>query len=147
LLNQFIEKESPIYLTDLKSFKGNIDFWVFLFVLSLFSLAGIPPLSGFVAKFIVIASLVQENSIVVPLILALIGAISTFYYVRLVKIISFESALKKNYSSGTHNKYSSVNFLYINCCAILILCLFFLAFSFIFLDFLLAFSSILAFQN
>ena len=65
LLNQFIEKDSllntfkelsnAVYLTDLKSFRGNIDFWVFIFILALFALAGIPPLSGFVSKFVVIA--------------------------------------------------------------------------------------------
>ena len=143
LLKNFKEISTTLYLTDLKTFQGKFNLWAFLFVLALFSIAGIPPLSGFVSKFVLIAALVSEKSILVPLFLTLIGAISTFYYIKLIKIISFESKVKKD-SVALYFSDLSTNFLFINCCIVFTLCMFFLLFSFFFLDIILAFSNLIA---
>jgi len=131
LLKNFKEISTTLYLTDLKTFQGKFNLWAFLFVLALFSIAGIPPLSGFVSKFVLIAALVSEKSILVPLFLTLIGAISTFYYIKLIKIISFESKVKKD-SVALYFSDLSTNFLFINCCIVFTLCMFFFTFFFFF---------------
>nr|YP_010032387.1 Nad2 [Schizocladia ischiensis]QOW07601.1 Nad2 [Schizocladia ischiensis] len=61
-------------------------------VLVLFSLAGIPPLGGFFAKLNVFVSLIESSYYLVALIAVVCSVISTFYYIRMVKILYFEKA-------------------------------------------------------
>jgi NADH:ubiquinone oxidoreductase subunit 2 (subunit N) len=65
-------------------------------VLSLFSLAGIPPLAGFVSKYYLIYTIIvlsNEMSLVWPmLVIMFVNTISVFYYVRLAGIILFGTA-------------------------------------------------------
>jgi NADH-quinone oxidoreductase subunit N len=70
---------------------------VICFAIMLFSLLGIPPLAGFVGKFAVFASLVegyQATGQGYLLLLLLVGvintAISLFYYVRVVKVMTMD---------------------------------------------------------
>ena len=57
----------------------------------MFSLAGIPPLAGFFAKFYVFAAAIRRPSLVV---LAVIGVVTSvvgaYYYIRIVKIMYFD---------------------------------------------------------
>jgi len=63
----------------------------------MFSLAGIPPMVGFYAKFAVLQSLVTTNEpfyiglAIVAVLLSLIGA---FYYLRVVKVMYFDEGTK-----------------------------------------------------
>jgi NADH:ubiquinone oxidoreductase subunit 2 (subunit N) len=56
-----------------------------------FSIAGIPPFSGFLAKIFILFGLIESNQLIGAVILILISAISVFYYIRVVKIVFFES--------------------------------------------------------
>lgn len=71
---------------------GHRNPWVaFLMMLLLFSMAGIPPLVGFIAKLGVLTALIQVHLTwlaVVAIIFAIIGA---YYYIRVVKVLYFES--------------------------------------------------------
>jgi NADH:ubiquinone oxidoreductase subunit 2 (subunit N) len=58
-----------------------------------FSLAGIPPLLGFIAKFGVFLSLILQQFYTIAVLTILCSVVSTFYYVRLVKILYFENLL------------------------------------------------------
>ena len=62
-------------------------FW--LFVLSVFSLAGIPPLLGFFGKFFLFYSSLEFNYYLFVIIGILITVISYFYYLRIIKNIFF----------------------------------------------------------
>ena len=65
----------------------------------LVSLIGLPPLAGFVAKFLVFSSLVEAISVGVDrqlmLLLLVIGGLNTvislFYYLRVLKVMTFDS--------------------------------------------------------
>jgi NADH-quinone oxidoreductase subunit N len=59
-------------------------------VLVIFSLAGIPPLAGFFSKFIIFLSCIDLGLYLPTLFGILISAIGILYYLRLIKIISFE---------------------------------------------------------
>jgi NADH-quinone oxidoreductase subunit N len=60
------------------------------FSLILFSLAGIPPLAGFYAKMYVFL-VAMSSSFYLPAIVAVLSSvISTFYYIRIIKVIYFE---------------------------------------------------------
>ena len=56
----------------------------------MFSLAGIPPLAGFFAKFYVFMSVIESGMYTVAIIGLLSTVISAFYYLRIIKIIYFD---------------------------------------------------------
>ncbi|MBC8876631.1 MAG: NADH-quinone oxidoreductase subunit N [Planctomycetes bacterium] len=70
---------------------------VICFSMILFALVGLPPLSGFIGKFAIFASLVegyQQTDQFYLLVLLIVGgvntAISLFYYLRVVKVMTME---------------------------------------------------------
>jgi len=65
----------------------------FALALSMFSIAGIPPLIGFLAKMNVFLSVMGASFYVVALISILCSVVSTFYYIRVIKILYFENLL------------------------------------------------------
>ncbi len=60
------------------------------FLIILFSLAGIPPLGGFFAKFYVFMSVVENEMYVLAIIGLLTTVISAFYYLKIIKTIYFD---------------------------------------------------------
>jgi NADH-quinone oxidoreductase subunit N len=64
------------------------------FVLSmlLFSMAGIPPLAGFFAKFYVFAAAIKSGLYMLAIIGVLASVVAAYYYLRLVKIMFFDEA-------------------------------------------------------
>ena len=56
----------------------------------LFSLAGIPPLAGFFAKFYIFKSVIEQSMYFLAIIGLLSTVISAFYYLRIIKIIYFD---------------------------------------------------------
>jgi len=58
--------------------------------LMMFSLAGIPFLGGFWAKFVVIAAVIDAGHLYLGLIAILFSAVGAFYYIRVVKYIYFD---------------------------------------------------------
>jgi len=65
----------------------------FAFALTMFSIAGIPPLIGFFAKMSVFLSVVGSEFYAIALISILCSVISTFYYIRIIKVLYFENLL------------------------------------------------------
>ncbi len=55
--------------------------------LFLISLAGIPPLAGFIAKFFVFAAVIREHYTVLAIAAALNSAVAAYYYFRIVKTV------------------------------------------------------------
>lgn len=76
-------------------FKGLINKHPFLAIfmsIALFSLAGMPPLAGFVAKFNVFNLIILNKHYGIALIVALNSVVALYYYLRLVKAIIVESS-------------------------------------------------------
>jgi NADH-quinone oxidoreductase subunit N len=57
--------------------------------INLFSLAGIPPLSGFFSKLLILVSLLELNYTKLLLFTLIISVITVFYYIRIIKILLF----------------------------------------------------------
>jgi NADH-quinone oxidoreductase subunit N len=72
-------------------YKNNI-LLSYFFIISIFSLAGIPPLAGFFGKFMVFLEVMKLNWYMVGLIGLLLSVISCFYYLRLIKNILFNNS-------------------------------------------------------
>jgi NADH-quinone oxidoreductase subunit N len=64
----------------------------FFFAMLLFSLAGIPPLAGFFAKWYVFLAAVQAKLYVLAVIGVVTSAVAAYYYLRIVKIMYFDEA-------------------------------------------------------
>jgi NADH-quinone oxidoreductase subunit N len=74
---------------DLKGLAARNPWYAFLMLLTMFSLAGIPPLAGFYAKFLVLQALAENHSIWLVGIALFFSVIGAFYYLRIVKIMYF----------------------------------------------------------
>ncbi|MCX5493164.1 NADH-quinone oxidoreductase subunit NuoN [Kaistia dalseonensis] len=62
----------------------------FIFAMLLFSLAGIPPLAGFFAKFYVFLAAIDAHLYALSVIGVLSSVVGAYYYLRLVKIMYFD---------------------------------------------------------
>ena len=86
-----------------------------LWSLLILSLAGIPPLSGFLGKWWVIWGVINLNYIISSLIIILFSAVSVSYYLRITKILFFQP--KSSYIIWNQilkpNKKSNLNYLYL----------------------------------
>jgi NADH:ubiquinone oxidoreductase subunit 2 (subunit N) len=62
-----------------------------LFGILLFSSAGLPPFAGFIAKFLAILPLSSSGVVLssVIVVILFITALSVFYYIRIIKVMSF----------------------------------------------------------
>ena len=58
----------------------------------LFSLAGIPPLTGFFAKFYIFLSVIEKEMYFLAIIGLLATVVAAFYYLRIIKTIYFDGA-------------------------------------------------------
>lgn len=99
--------------------------------LTIFSIAGLPPLIGFLAKIGIFSSLLESvehtymdnftikigwsfcnEFYLILVIIAICSVISTFYYARIVKILYFENVLVgRLYHPITHNKTALLSLL------------------------------------
>lgn len=59
-------------------------------IISFFSLAGVPPLAGFLAKLSVFIAALESNFYLIVIFSVFLSVISTYYYLRLIKITTFE---------------------------------------------------------
>ena len=60
----------------------------------LFSLAGIPPLAGFFAKFYIFMAVIENEMYTLAIIGLVTTVVSAFYYIRIIKIMYFDEAKK-----------------------------------------------------
>ena len=65
------------------------------FLVILFSLAGIPPLAGFFAKFYIFMAVIQKEMYFLAIVGLLATVIAAFYYLRVIKIIYFDPEQEK----------------------------------------------------
>jgi proton-translocating NADH-quinone oxidoreductase chain N len=124
----YVQKQKYIrYLSDLNSLYKTNPILAFTFVISLFSMAGIPPLAGFFSKFYIFFAALENGSYIVLILGLLTSIIGSFYYIRIIKIIYFETKIKNVY-------YQPVNYI---TGLILGVSTLFLIFFFIFLEYFL----------
>jgi NADH:ubiquinone oxidoreductase subunit 2 (subunit N) len=65
----------------------------FILLVCLFSMAGIPPMAGFLAKIGVFLTILGTSLYFIAFLSVLLSIISTFYYIRIVQILYFEKLL------------------------------------------------------
>ena len=89
----FMMKRKDIFYEDIQDLSGlskNHPIISICLLLLLFSLAGIPPLAGFFAKFYVFMAVIKVKMYTLAIIGLITTVISAFYYLRIIKIIYFD---------------------------------------------------------
>ncbi|MBV53693.1 MAG: NADH-quinone oxidoreductase subunit NuoN [Coxiellaceae bacterium] len=66
----------------------------FVYLLILFSMAGIPPMVGFMAKVGVLEALIQVHLTWLAIVAILFSVIGAFYYIRVIKVMYFETPVE-----------------------------------------------------
>jgi NADH-quinone oxidoreductase subunit N len=67
----------------------------FFFAMLLFSLAGIPPLAGFFAKWYVFVAAIKANLFALAVIGVLTSVVGAFYYLSIIKVMYFDEPAGK----------------------------------------------------
>jgi len=78
------------FISELKTVYALNPFLCFTLIISFFSLAGVPPLAGFLAKFGIFFSAIESSFYLIVLLAVFMSVISTFYYLRVIKSMIFE---------------------------------------------------------
>ena len=93
----FMMKRENIFCENIKDLSGlskNHPLLALGFLIILFSLAGIPPLAGFFAKFYIFMAVVEAKMYALAIIGLVTTVVSAFYYLRIIKIIYFDKPNK-----------------------------------------------------
>jgi len=77
-------------IADLKGLSSSHPVYAGILMLSMFSMAGIPPLVGFYAKFQILQALVSIGYVKLAVYVVIMSLIGTFYYLRIVKVMYFD---------------------------------------------------------
>jgi NADH-quinone oxidoreductase subunit N len=77
-------------ISDLAGLARNDSVMAFVLAMLMLSLAGIPPLAGFFAKYFVFLAAIEANMYTLAIIGVLASVVSAFYYLRVVKVIYFD---------------------------------------------------------
>tara|TARA_B100000686_G_scaffold305620_1_gene344258 strand:- start:1310 stop:1741 length:432 start_codon:yes stop_codon:yes gene_type:complete len=95
--NQFFDD-----LDDLSGLSKNHPIISLSLLILLFSLAGIPPMAGFFAKFYIFISVIEQSMYFLAIVGLISTVISAFYYLKIIKIIYFDPPKEK---------YDQINYL------------------------------------
>ncbi len=82
-------------IEDLSGLSRNHPLLAFSLLVVLFSLAGIPPLAGFFAKFYVFAAVIEQSMFFLAIVGLMSTVVAAFYYLRIIKIIYFDKEAEK----------------------------------------------------
>ncbi len=78
-------------LDDLKGLNQRSPWAAMLMLITMFSMAGVPPTIGFYAKFTVLQAALQAGYIGAVVFAVLMAVIGAFYYLRIVKLMYFDA--------------------------------------------------------
>lgn len=92
LKHKYIKKQNKD-LADLNSLNKSNNILALFFSTVLLSIAGLPPMIGFLVKIGIFLVSIEASMYFVAIVSILCSVVSTFYYIRLIKIMYFESSI------------------------------------------------------
>ncbi|AHX06623.1 proton-translocating NADH-quinone oxidoreductase, chain N family protein [Ehrlichia chaffeensis str. Liberty] len=113
-------RDDDCNLLNLKGLHNRSPVIAFCIAVIMLSMAGIPPLAGFYAKYDVLLSLVENGFIKVAIAFVIVSVISCYYYLRIIKVMYFDFSDTSNNISLADRKLS-----FILLFTVLINCIFF----------------------
>ena len=100
----FMIRKSENYFENIEDLSGlskNHPILSISLMIVLFSLAGIPPLAGFFAKFYIFMAVIEQSMYFLAVIGLLSTVIAAYYYLRIIKIVYFDPE-KEKYDTDHH---------------------------------------------
>ena len=76
---------------DFKGLNKRHPWYAFLILMLMFSMAGVPPTIGFFAKLAVIQAVIDVQLTWLAVVAVLLAVIGAFYYLRVIKLVYFDS--------------------------------------------------------
>ena len=92
ILSMRVNGEGVENISDLSGLAKTDGVMAFFLAMMMFSLAGIPPLAGFFAKWYVFNAAIQAGLYWLAVIGVLSSAVAAYYYLRIVKVMYFDEA-------------------------------------------------------
>ena len=77
-------------LDDLKGLSDRAPWLAAMMALMMFSMAGVPPMVGFVAKLLVLEAIIAQGMVWLAIVAVVFSIIGAFYYLRVVKLLYFD---------------------------------------------------------
>ena len=92
-----IKRNNEYYenIDDLSGLSKNHPLLSLSLLIILFSLAGIPPLAGFFAKFYIFKSVLEQTMYFLAIVGLLSTVVAAFYYLKIIKIMYFDKEKEK----------------------------------------------------
>jgi NADH-quinone oxidoreductase subunit N len=107
-------------IADLKGLNQRSPWFAALMALAMFSLAGVPPLFGFYAKYLVLQAAIDAHMLWLALTGAVFAIIGLYYYLHVVKVMYFDKPVEGGADQSTPDTSLRV-VLSINALALLVL--------------------------
>ena len=67
----------------------------FMLLLLVFSMAGVPPTVGFMAKLAILLSMLEADQVAMAVFMVLMSVVGLYYYLRVVKVMYFDEPVKE----------------------------------------------------
>ncbi|HEU4850584.1 MAG TPA: NADH-quinone oxidoreductase subunit N, partial [Telluria sp.] len=83
-------------LADFKGLSKRSPWFALVMTVLMFSLAGVPPAMGFMAKWAVLQAVVDTNQLWLAVVAVMFSLIGAFYYLRVVKVMWFDEPADKS---------------------------------------------------
>ena len=87
---QGAQKFRSLFISDLANLLNKNSIECLLIVGVIFSIAGMPPSVGFLAKYLILFSIVQQEFFLISSMVVIASSFAYFYYLRVIKILVFE---------------------------------------------------------
>ncbi|MFY7698465.1 MAG: NADH-quinone oxidoreductase subunit NuoN [Legionella sp.] len=79
-------------ISDLRGLNKRSPWLAFMMMITLFSLAGVPPTVGFFTKLFILKALVDAQMTLIAILGLIFAVIGAFYYLRIIKIMYFDNS-------------------------------------------------------
>ena len=80
-------------ITDYQGLGQRYPWFAMMMMILMFSMAGVPPMVGFFAKFAVINAAVDAGLMPIAIIAVLMSVVGAFYYLRIIKVMYFDAPI------------------------------------------------------
>jgi len=87
--------ESVESINDLKGLGKSHPLMALIFTILMLSMAGIPPLAGFLGKFFIFSAAIKSGLYTLSIIGVITSVVGAFYYIRIIKIIYFDELIEE----------------------------------------------------
>lgn len=78
-------------IADLSGLNARSPWLAFMMLITLFSMAGLPPLVGFIAKLGLLEALINVHLVWLAILMLAFAIVASFYYLRVVRVIYFDA--------------------------------------------------------